>query len=386
MFVPSIPWNDFYLIADTSSIMTPALVIYPDAVDANIDATLRLLKGNADRWRPHVKTAKILAVIRRMTQRGIQRFKCATTLELITACEAGATDVLLAYPLTGANAKRLLHLAGEHPTTDLSVLIESSQQLQQWRGSRIGIFIDIDPGMNRTGIPQDDSAKILTLANEIDAAGLRFRGLHYYDGHLGNLEIAQRTAAAHRGYDRLLAIANELVRAGIHVEEIITSGTSSLPCAISYEGFRDPPFAWRVSPGTVVYCDATCLAQLPPEFNYRPAALVVTRVVSHPIENIITCDAGHKSVSADAGVPTCVVLGRSDLTPGSPSEEHLPMTSLSGRVPRIGELLYLVPRHVCPTVNNFDFALMVRNHRVESCERVSARGREMPLLSGDSQN
>src|SRR5260370_7098714 len=81
----------------------------------------------------------------------------------------------------------------------------------------------------------------------------------------------------------------------------------------------------RVSRGTTVYCDATTLAQLPSEYGYRPAVLVLTRVVSHPRAGVITCDAGHKSVSADAGVPTCVVIGHPELTPLSPSEEHLPM-------------------------------------------------------------
>ena len=94
-----------------------------------------------------------------------------------------------------------------------------------------------------------------------------------------------------------------------------------------------------------------------------------------------TCDAGHKAVSADAGVPTCVVVGHPELMPLTPSEEHLPLTRRmrSGR-PQVGEALYLLPRHVCPTVNNFDSALLVRDGQITSVEKVSARGREAPLL------
>jgi D-serine deaminase-like pyridoxal phosphate-dependent protein len=103
--------------------------------------------------------------------------------------------------------------------------------------------------------------------------------------------------------------------------------------------------------------------------------------VSHPHPRIVTCDAGHKTVSADAGVPTCVVIGHPELTPLSPSEEHLPLAGTEGTTdPQIGELLYLLPRHICPTVNNFDCALLVRNGNIESTEIVSARGREAPLL------
>jgi D-serine deaminase-like pyridoxal phosphate-dependent protein len=95
---------------------------------------------------------------------------------------------------------------------------------------------------------------------------------------------------------------------------------------------------------------------------------------------MITCDAGHKTVSADAGVPTCVVVGHSGMSPLSPSEEHLPIRVTDAASTKVEESLYLLPRHICPTVNNFDSALLVRDGRVIAVEKVSARGREGPLL------
>jgi D-serine deaminase-like pyridoxal phosphate-dependent protein len=78
---------------------------------------------------------------------------------------------------------------------------------------------------------------------------------------------------------------------------------------------------------------------------------------------------------------TCAILGRSELTPLQPSEEHLPIEVPPGApVPAVGEVIYVVPRHVCPTVNNFDHALLVRDGRIVAVEPVSARGREAPLL------
>ena len=100
-------------------------------------------------------------------------------------------------------------------------------------------------------------------------------------------------------------------------------------------------FIHRISPGTIVYSDATSLAVLPQEYGYRPAVLVLARVVSRPRPGIVTCDAGHKTVSADAGVPTCVVVGHPELTPLSPSEEHLPLEVEGGAAgPEVGEALY----------------------------------------------
>jgi D-serine deaminase-like pyridoxal phosphate-dependent protein len=140
----------------------------------------------------------------------------------------------------------------------------------------------------------------------------------------------------------------------------------------------------RVSPGTVVFNDMTSLEQLPPEYGYVPAAVVLSTVVSHPTPRYITCDAGHKSVSADAGVPTCSVVGQPHLTALKPSEEHLPIESPSeDNIPHIGDKLYLVPRHVCPTVNNFDQALFVVNGRIRTVEPVTARGHEAPLTLAD---
>ena len=91
-----------YRIQNAAQVLTPALLVYPEFVDANIRATLRLLGGDANRWRPHVKTAKLEFIMRMLAANGVTNFKCATTLELLTACRAGARDVLVAYPLQGA--------------------------------------------------------------------------------------------------------------------------------------------------------------------------------------------------------------------------------------------------------------------------------------------
>ena len=375
------PWSDRYHFSDGNAVMTPALLIYPEIIQSNIDCTLALIDGNANRWRPHVKTAKLGYSMRQLIAKGVRAFKCATTLELLVACESGAADVLLAYPVVGANARRALEIASQFPSIRLSVLAENAEQVRQWQGSSIGIFIDINPGMNRTGIEQNQHAAVLTLAREILNSRLEFRGLHYYDGQFGAVEEPERTLATHAGYDRLLLLIKELRKSNCHVPEVITAGTPTFPCSLSYTGFVDSGSVHRVSPGTVIYNDATSLAQLPPEYGFTPAALVLSSVVSHPSADTITCDAGHKSVSADAGLPTCLALGHAELEAQSPSEEHLPMRVNGKLSVAVGDELLLLPRHVCPTVNNFDSAVLVRNGKVEAVERVTARGREYPLLS-----
>lgn len=369
-----------FRIREAARLLTPALLIDRDRVQHNIATTLRLLGGDANRWRPHVKTAKLGYVMRMLVDAGIRQVKCATSLELSVACQAGAQDVLVAYPLIGANAARVRQIAEENRSLAVSVLVEDESQIAQWRGTPLGLFVDVNPGMNRTGVPEDQTELILRLTQAVAASGVRFCGLHYYDGHLSKYHFAERCEQAHPGYERLMHIVDSLATVGIEVPEVITAGTPAFPCSLSFPRFSNAPFVHRVSPGTVVYCDATSMAQLPLEYGYLPAAVVMTRVVSHPVQGMITCDAGHKTVSADAGVPTCIVLGHPELEPLAPSEEHLPMRVADGApVPAIGELLYLIPRHVCPTVNNFDDAVIVSGGNLIAVEPVSARGRERPI-------
>src|SRR5215470_18095182 len=113
-----------FRVAEAARMLTPALLIDCDRVKHNIATTLNLLGGDANRWRPHVKTAKLAYVMRMFVDAGIRQFKCATSLELSVACEAGAQDVLVAYPLTGANAARVRQIAEEHRGVAVSVLVE----------------------------------------------------------------------------------------------------------------------------------------------------------------------------------------------------------------------------------------------------------------------
>ena len=386
-FLQEFPWHDRYRVSDLDNVLTPVLALYPDAIASNIQSTLNLLGGNADRWRAHIKTAKLNYTLRMMLNRGVRNFKCATTLELLQACESGARDILVAYPVMAANARRVREIASRYPNTRISVLAENEEQIRQWHDSNIGIFLDINPGMNRTGIEQNSRNLVIQLAQAGKKAGVEFRGLHYYDGQFGSVAEPDLTKATHAGYDQLIELVRDLKNSGVPVSEIITAGTPTFPSSLTYHGFQSLEFVHRVSPGTVVYHDATSLAQLPAEYGYMPAALVIARVVSHPHRGIVTCDAGHKAVSADAGVPTCVVVGRPELTPLPPSEEHLPLAVKEGcEPPKVGDVLYLVPRHVCPTVNNFDAAIVVRNGEIEGVEAVSARGHEGPLLPTPETN
>ena len=370
-----------YRLTGIEQMLTPVLIILLDMVDSNIAATIKIAGGDPNRLRPHIKTAKLLRVVRRYVESGILQCKCATTLELSVACEAGMRDVLVAYPMVGANAHRVLELSARYPSATMSVLVDHPKQIQEWDPS-IGIFIDVNPGMDRTGISPEHVNEVLEMAHAITDSGRTFRGLHYYDGHLGSLDPDERRVQALKGYEQLARLAEAIKDAGIEVGEVITSGSSVFPFASTYAPLLTEVFTLRVSPGAAIYGDLTVQHQLP-QYGYRPAALVATRVVSHPRPDLATCDAGVKAVAVFAGLPNCAVLGRPELVPQRMSEEHLTLQAPAGAaLPEIGEILYLIPRHAGLTVNNFDEALVVSSDGSFVLERVTARGHESPTAAG----
>jgi D-serine deaminase-like pyridoxal phosphate-dependent protein len=371
-----------FRLAGIEQKLTPVLIIYMDMVDSNIAATIKLAGNDPNRLRPHIKTAKLLSVVHRYVESGIQHCKCATTLELAVACKAGMRDVLVAYPMVGANARRVQELSAQYPAVTVSVLVDHPAQLREWAPST-GIFLDVNPGMDRTGIGSEHVEEVLKLVHVIADSGYPFRGLHYYDGHLGSLGCEERRLQALKGYEQLARLAGEVKDAGFEVGEVITSGSSAFLFASASSPLLTGDFTLRVSPGAAIYADLTVQQQLPPEYGYRPAALVATRVVSHPRSDLFTCDAGLKAVAGFAGLPNCAVVGRPELVPQRMSEEHLTLQAPPGAaLPQIGEILYLIPRHAGLTVNNFDEALVVSSDGSIVLARVSARGRESPAAAG----
>lgn len=363
-----------------AALQTPALVVYMDRVRENVQRILAIV-GGADRWRPHLKTTKIPDVWTELLRAGVRHFKCATTREAALMLDVAAAfgervDLLVAYPHRGPSLRRLGELAADTPS-DVSVLCEDAALIADVPGS-LGVFVDLNPGMNRTGVPLGDLKEVAAIAR---GAGERFRGLHFYDGHVHQQDLEQRRAAVFAGYEQLLEVVAGLDLQGARPAEVVTAGTPAFHHALQFEKFDHVPFVHRVSPGTVVYHDGRS-EQLNPDVALAPAAVVLSRVISHPAADVVTCDAGSKSIAAEAGDPCALALGRSDLTALQPSEEHLPLRCAGAR-PARGQVLLLIPRHVCPTVNLAEQAVIVEAGQAPRVVAVSARAHEV-LASPDA--
>jgi len=368
--------EDYHLPQDwTRRLCSPSLVVYLDRVRENLRRILDAT-GGPERWRPHVKTTKIPEVYAELVNSGVRQFKCATVREAETLMRvverkgSAAADILLAYPLVGPNLERLGELARSHANSVFSVLCEDPDAVGGIP-PELGIFVDVNPGMHRTGIPLAHAGEISGVALQ---AGGRFRGVHFYDGQIQGATAGERREAAHRGYAALMELVGSL-QARTPVGEIVTSGTPAFRYALDFDPFSAlSSTVHRVSPGTVVFHDLRS-EQDHDDLDLLPAAVVFSRVVSHPRPGHFTCDAGSKSIAAEAGDPCAFALGHPGAEALTPSEEHLPFRT-TGDCPPRGAELYLVPRHVCPTVNLAEQALLVDGDRIE-VGRVAARAHDL---------
>ena len=149
--------NAWCVVANVHDVPSPALLIYPDRVEANIRRMVGIA-GGARRLRPHIKTHKLPEVIQMQLAHGISRFKTATIAETEMVAECGAPDVLLAYQPVGPNLARLVELVRRFPGTRFSVIADDPGVLQALSGACnearivLDVLLDIDCGMHRTGL------------------------------------------------------------------------------------------------------------------------------------------------------------------------------------------------------------------------------------------
>jgi D-threonine aldolase len=377
---------DWYTISNIAELDTPALVVYPDRVRENIRRAIDMV-GDPARLRPHVKTHKSPQVTRMMLEAGIRQFKCATIAEAEMLATEGAPDVLLAYQPIGPKVERLAALIRKFPNTAFSCLIDNAEAARAMArvfaadGLVVPVWLDINVGMDRTGIAPGPSA--VDLYREAETLqGMDPVGLHAYDGHIRDSDPVARAKRCDAAFETVLAL-REAIASGATAA---AGGVSLLIIAGGSPTF--PIHARRAaeiqcSPGTFVYWDKGYGDQFPDQ-PFTPAALVVTRVISLRGETRLCLDLGHKSISAENELAKRVgLLNGPGLTPIGQSEEHLVVEWNAETGPsrnfQIGDVFYGIPYHICPTVALYERAFVVENGKVGGDWRNIARDRKLSV-------
>ncbi len=366
--------NTWYQINNIEKIDSPALIIYPQRVKENISKLIRMA-GSVDLLRPHVKTNKITEVCALMLDAGITKFKCATIAEAEMLGMIKAPDVLLAHQPVGPKMERLLRLVTTYPSTHFTCIIDNFltakelSQLFTGQGQRIQVFIDLNIGMNRSGIIPEKALQLFKDCQTLPA--IRIIGLHAYDGHIRDTDLNERNQRSDEAFAKVDQLVKEIASIEEQPLQIVVGGSPSFPTHIKRKGVQ-------FSPGTFVFWDWGYKHIVPDEpFDY--AALVITRIVSIIDDKTVCTDLGHKSVAAENPLPRVHFLNAPDAIPITQSEEHLVITLPDATIYKVGDVLYGVPVHICPTVALYDYAAIIENNEIVDNWRVIARARKISI-------
>ncbi len=368
-----------YQLHDPDQLITPCLLVYPDIVQSNLEAAIRIV-GDVDRLRPHVKTHKTPEVVKMQLEMGIQKHKCSTLREAAMVAAEGAQDVLIAYPQVGPAIRKLCEIVGQYPQTRFSTTVDSQTAIEQLsqcfaaQGAEIDVLLDIDNGMHRTGIPAGEEAfELYQMIARLPA--LHEAGLHVYDGQNHQPDLAERQQAVSVLMEPIAALVQRLLEAQLTVPKLVCGGTPTFPVFAAMEA--PPGTSIECSPGTSVLHDYNYGRDYPDIQGLGHAAILMTRVISkQPNSGQFTCDLGHKAVAADppAG-QRCHFLGLPDAKEVKQNEEHLIVSAPGADTLQVGDVLYALPAHICPTVALHQHLQVIRaGQRIGQWE-VTARDR-----------
>ncbi|WP_419760104.1 alanine racemase [Acidisoma sp.] len=338
---------------------TPVPVVDLDVVERNLSRMQGYADAHGLALRPHIKTHKLPRFAQAQVALGAVGITCQKLGEAEVMADAGLDDILISYPLIGPHkARRLAALARRvtmRAAIDNPLALETVALAGQEAGRQIGVLVEFDSGMHRTGVGSVDEA--LTLIAQVRAAdGLRFDGLMTYPSSAATVEFVRAIKDA--GVDLPIVSGGGTPRAA-HAHEI--GGVTEM----------------RV--GTYIYNDRT-LVEVGAATLEDCALLVHATVISRPAGDRAILDCGSKTLSSDliprgASAGYGLLVDYPDAVIDRLSEEHgMVDLSRSGAKPALGERVRILPNHVCVVTNLHDEVVVSRNGIVEGIWPVAARG------------
>ena len=369
------------MIQHVADIETPAAIVDLDIMERNLARAATYAAHHGLALRPHVKTHKSPWVAAQQVALGATGVTCATPYEaevMASVCD----DVLLAYPPVGAaRAARLARLPAQ---VRLTVALDSRRAIAEIASAaaaahrRVGVYVELDVGMHRVGLP--GVAEAIELARMVEGeASLEFAGIAFYPGHVR--ESVDDQDAKLRAMSDALAIAlRQFAEAGVAARVVSGGSTPTLWRTHEVEGVTE------LRPGTYVYNDRTTAALGACHLD-DCAATVIATVVSTAVPGQAVIDAGTKALGREPvrGAPGegfGQVLEHPEVIVERMSEEHGMLDlSTSGWRPEVGDRVHVIPNHVCIVMHLNDLVYGVRNGVLERSWPVAARGRGQEFVA-----
>jgi D-serine deaminase-like pyridoxal phosphate-dependent protein len=359
---------------DYSHIESPGLIVFPEIVKSNIKLAIDMVEGNVDRLRPHIKTHKTQEVNDLLLKAGVYKFKCATIAEAELLAISKAKDILLSIQPTGTTLERFIALGLQYKNSQFSCLIDdynaakNINDLAIKHHVTIPVFIDINVGMNRTGIVPKEAFKLIEEISN-DTPNLIIKGLHAYDGHIRDVNLQTRIEHVQQDFIDFYALIDKIDSS---TYELVVGGTPSFLVHRSNNRFV-------CSPGTFVFFDVG-YRNLFPENTFKMAVQIIGRVISKPTNSTICIDLGHKSVAAENSIDNRVrFIDFPHWTLKSQSEEHgiIEVQDHSNII--IGQIIRMYPYHICPTVALHQNLQVIEHDEMVGEWLVKARNRKINI-------
>lgn len=354
---------------------TPAVVVDLDVVDRNLERMAQYCERHGIALRPHTKTHKSLEIARKQLQLGAIGLTVAKVGEAEVMVEAGAGQILVAHPIVGAEkVRRLVALTAKAEiivAVDSFAAAEGLARVAAEQGAELGVLVEFDSGSHRCGVQAGSECaelgkRIATLK------GTRLRGLFTYFGGVWGSET-ERLKQIEEARSAVAVSVKMFQDAGLSTE-IVSAG--STPAA---EMSHLVPGITEIRPGTYVYNDLNSLYQ-DICTTEECAVSVIATVVSTAVKDLAIVDAGSKTFSSDRlSVGHAEGFGQGRKNPSMRisklNEEHgfIPLSG-TGRL-SVGDVLEILPNHVCTCINMHDEVFTHRSGDVVGKMRVDGRGK-----------
>jgi len=365
----------WYSISNAAAIPTPTVLVYPDRIEQNLQRMIAMA-GDVSRLRPHVKTHKLPQIVALKRKAGIHKFKVSTIAEAEMTAAAGGEDILVAYQPVGPNIRRLVALMRRFPETSFATLVDDPanlaaiSQVAVAENVSITLYLDLNVGMNRTGIVPDAAAAALYRAMCV-APGIAVGGLHAYDGHLRNVDTRALAATVDATFAPVWKLRDQMLAEKLPVPRTIASGTPTFALLAQHADTE-------VGAGTTVLWDFG-QAEVCPEHHFLNGAMLMCRVISKPTPDRLCLDLGHKAVAAEMPQPRVRLMGLEDATAVTHSEEHLVVQTPRAADYQVGDVVYGIPRHICPTMALHSDVWAVHGGVADESWPVVARARKITI-------
>ena len=343
---------------------TPAVVIDLDKVEANIARVQAICDRAGVANRPHIKTHKIPALAKLQIEKGARGITCQKLGEAEVMADAGIDDILVSYNLIGeARAGRLGALAKRcniAVCADNPVTLESYSEAGRQAERPIDVVIEVDTGRKRAGV--ETPAEVIELAKRIKAdPHLSFAGLLYYPP-----ETAWPATQAF--HDTVMAGLKDL---GLSPRIVSTGGTPNLANVGRLKG------ATEHRAGTYIFNDRMIMAAGAARLD-DCALNVYATVVSRAGPERGILDSGSKTLTSDIGGLDGhgLILEHPQARIKGFAEEHgfLDLAGVNDK-PKVGDIVRVIPNHVCVVVNMVNELIAVRGDKIVEVMPVAARGK-----------